>query len=69
MVRLAVAVGCCWKDGGMDPIWLLVILILVVVFSSISIVGALHRIRDASEKTLEILEAQTAIQDPGASSH
>ena len=39
----------------MDPIWLLVILILVVVFSSISIMGTLHRIRDVSEKTLDIL--------------
>ena len=47
----------------MDPIWPLVI--LVVVFASISIVGALHRIRDASEKTLAILEAQTAAETLG----
>ncbi|GAB3136287.1 hypothetical protein [Marisediminicola antarctica] len=44
----------------MDPIWLLVALILIVLFASISIVGALHRTRDASEKMLAILEAQTA---------
>jgi hypothetical protein len=53
----------------MDPIWLLVVLILVVVFASISIVGTLHRIRDASEKTLAILEAQTVARNPGAPSH
>ncbi|MBG6215489.1 hypothetical protein RCH23_003429 [Cryobacterium sp. CAN_C3] len=53
----------------MDPIWLLVILILVVVFASISIVGTLRRIRDASEKTLAILEVQTAAQNLGAPSH
>jgi hypothetical protein len=52
----------------MDPLWLLIILILVVVSASISIVGTLHRIRDASEKTLAILEAQTTGQNPGAPS-
>jgi hypothetical protein len=48
----------------MDPIWLLVALIVVVMFASISIVGALHRIRDASEKTLAILEGQTSGTTP-----
>lgn len=40
--------------------FLLVALVLIVLFASISIVGALHRIRDASEKTLALLEAQAA---------
>ena len=53
----------------MDPLWLLTVLILIVVFASISIVGALHRIRDASEKTLALLEAQAAAQKPEAPSH
>jgi len=44
----------------MDPNFLLMALVLVVLFASISIVGALHRIRNASEKTLAILEAQIA---------
>lgn len=44
----------------MDPIWLFVVFILIVLFASISVVGALHRIRDASEKTLAILEEQAA---------
>ena len=49
----------------MDPIWLLAALILVVVFASISIVGTLHRIHDASENTFAILETQAAAQNPG----
>lgn len=40
--------------------FLLVALVLIVLFASISIVGALHRIRDTSEKTLALLEAQAA---------
>ncbi|MGV8858364.1 hypothetical protein [Rhodoglobus sp.] len=43
----------------MDPNFLLLALVLLVLFASISIIGALHRIRDASEKTLALLEAQT----------
>ncbi len=43
----------------MDITWLLIILILIVLFASISFVGALYRIRNASEKTLTILENQT----------
>lgn len=52
----------------MDITWLLVVLILIVLFASISIVGALHRIRKASEKALAILESQTAQQDINNSS-
>jgi ABC-type lipoprotein release transport system permease subunit len=44
----------------MDPNFLLLALVLVVLFASISIIGALHRIRNASEKALAILEAQVA---------
>jgi len=44
----------------MDPTWLLLILTLIVLFASISIIGALRRIRDATEKTLAIVEAQAA---------
>jgi hypothetical protein len=44
----------------MDPNFFLLALVLVVLFASISIVGALRRIRDAVEKTLAILEAQAA---------
>jgi hypothetical protein len=42
----------------MDPNFLLLALVLLVLFASISIIGALHRIRDASEKTFALLEAQ-----------
>ena len=42
----------------MDTTWLLVILILIVLFASISIVGTLRRIRDAAEETLLILQSQ-----------
>jgi hypothetical protein len=44
----------------MDPNFFLLALVLVVLFASISIVGALRRIRDAVEKTAAILEAQAA---------
>ncbi|SEE86149.1 hypothetical protein SAMN04489740_2828 [Arthrobacter alpinus] len=46
----------------MDITWLLVVLLLIVLFASISIVGALHRIRDASEKALAVLEDQSTRQ-------
>ncbi|MDJ0315834.1 hypothetical protein [Arthrobacter antibioticus] len=52
----------------MDTTWLLVVLILIVLFASISIVGALQRIRNASEKPLAILESQTARPDTNNSS-
>ena len=44
----------------MDPIWLLVVLTLIVLFASISVVGMLRRIHDSIEKTLLILEAQAS---------
>ncbi|WP_269936518.1 hypothetical protein [Arthrobacter sp. HY1533] len=47
----------------MDITLLLVVLILIVLFASISIIGALHRIRNASEKALAILESQNARQN------
>ncbi|MDQ0276596.1 hypothetical protein QO003_000899 [Arthrobacter silviterrae] len=52
----------------MDITLLLVVLILVVLFASISVVGALHRIRDASEKALALLENQAARQNTDDSS-
>jgi len=52
--------ACRERIRTMDPNFLLLALVLVVLFASISIVGALHRIRNASEKTLAILEAQIA---------
>lgn len=36
--------------------WLLVVLIVVVLFAIISIIGALNRFRNASEKALALLE-------------
>ena len=45
---------------AMDPNYFLVALLLVVLFASISVVGALHRIRNASEETLAILREQAA---------
>lgn len=42
----------------MDITWLLVLLTLIVLFASISAIGALRRIRDATEKTLAIVKAQ-----------
>ncbi|MFP7761500.1 hypothetical protein [Marisediminicola sp. LYQ134] len=44
----------------MDPNFFLVAILLVVLFASISIVGALHRIRDATEKTLALLQGQVS---------
>lgn len=44
----------------MDPTWLLVVLILIVLFASISVVGTLRRIRDATEKSLVILQSQAS---------
>lgn len=43
----------------MEPTWLFVILILVVLFASISVIGALRRIASATEKTADLLEAQS----------
>ncbi|PYH02310.1 hypothetical protein CVV67_02470 [Arthrobacter stackebrandtii] len=57
-----------WHSGYMDITWLLVALILVVAFAAISIVGALHRIRDANEKTLALLEEQLARKAEGSDS-
>jgi HAMP domain-containing protein len=51
----------------MDPTWLLVVLILIVLFASISIIGALRRIRDATEKTLAILETRATGENAGPS--
>ncbi|WP_166877890.1 hypothetical protein [Salinibacterium sp. ZJ450] len=48
----------------MDPIWLLVILILLVLFSSISIVAALRRIADATEQAAAHLESLAAASGP-----
>ena len=50
----------------MDPNFFLAALLLVVLFASISIVGALHRIRAASEETLAILKAQAAEKGSGS---
>lgn len=52
----------------MDITWLLVVLILVVLFASIDIVGALHRIRDASETAVALLEDQAVRQKTKGSS-
>ena len=43
------------RYSSYGPTWLLVVLILIVLFASISIVGALRRIGDATEKTLAII--------------
>lgn len=40
----------------MDLRWFLAVLILVVLFSSISIIGALHRMHDAAERSADLLE-------------
>lgn len=47
----------------MDITWLLVTLILIVLFASISIVGALHRIRNAGEKAAAMMESQASQQN------
>lgn len=44
----------------MDPTWLYVILILVVLFASISVIGALRRIAVATEKSAAHLETLAA---------
>lgn len=44
----------------MDPTWLFVILILIVLFASISVIGALRRIANATEKSAAHLEALAA---------
>jgi hypothetical protein len=46
----------------MDLSLLLVVLILVVLFASISVIGNLRRLRAAAERTVELLEAQRAGQ-------
>lgn len=48
------------ETQSMDPTWLLVVLILIVLFASISVVGTLRRIRDATEKSLVILQSQAS---------
>jgi uncharacterized membrane protein len=50
----------------MDVTWLLVVLILVVVFASISVVGALHRVRDAVERSERLMERVLAERMPPA---
>ncbi|WP_170211124.1 hypothetical protein [Cryobacterium flavum] len=40
----------------MNPTWPEVALILIALFASISVVGTLRRIRDATEKTVDLLE-------------
>lgn len=58
-----------WQHDRMDFInWFMVVLILVVLFGGISVVGALRRIRDATEKMLAILEAQVVAGNVGESS-
>ncbi|MGH3651625.1 MAG: hypothetical protein ACRDT3_01585 [Glutamicibacter sp.] len=52
----------------MENTWFLVVLILVNLFASISIIGALNRIRNASEKALVLLEEQSARQGAGKTS-
>lgn len=47
----------------MNMTWPEAILILIVLFASISAVGALRRIRDASEKTVGLLEELTHARD------
>lgn len=46
----------------MDSSWLMIILILIVLFASISIIGALHRIRSATERAVVLLEAKVTAQ-------
>jgi hypothetical protein len=40
----------------MDATWLFVIVILLVLFASISAIGALRRIADATERSTALLE-------------
>lgn len=53
----------------MDITWLLVLITLIVLFAGISAIGALRRIRDATEKTLAILEAQATARNDEKSTH
>ena len=50
----------------MDISWILVVLALVAIFTSISVTGALRRIADATEKTAadveELLQAAKRIE-------
>lgn len=48
----------------MDPNFILLALFLLILFASISAIGSLHRIRDASEKTLALLEAREGDRSP-----
>ena len=50
--------------SSMDPNFLLIALTLVVLFASISIIGALRRIRDACEEAVALLRTQ-ADKDEG----
>lgn len=52
----------------MDPTWLLIVLILIVLFASISVVGALRRIRVATEKSLVILQSLASHENADDSS-
>lgn len=47
----------------MDVTLVLVVLVLIVLFTGISVVGALNRIRNATEKSLVILEKLAADLD------
>jgi hypothetical protein len=49
--------------GDMDITWLFVVLVLVVIFASISVAGALRRIADATEKSASDLEKLVAVLD------
>lgn len=42
----------------MDPNFLLLALLVVVSFASVSVVSSLHSIRDATKKALALLESQ-----------
>jgi hypothetical protein len=47
----------------MDITWLFVVLVLVVIFASISVAGALRRVADATEKSASDLEKLVAVLD------
>lgn len=47
----------------MDITWIFVVLVLVVISASISTVGALRRIADATEKSASELEKLVAVLD------
>lgn len=44
----------------MDSTWLFVAFLLILLFAGISIIGALHRIREATEKSARLLEELVA---------